>query len=153
MHYRLYHPDDFARLYSIEEICFQPPIRFSRPYLRGIIERSSSITWVAEENGREVGFSVVNCSDEDIGVMAYIQTIEVTPEYRRHGIGLELLRRMESSARERGASVIWLHVDTTNEAAIGLYKAHGFRHQGRQAHYYARGRAADVYMKSLQPAD
>jgi ribosomal protein S18 acetylase RimI-like enzyme len=60
---------------------------------------------------------------------------------------------MELSARERGASVIWLHVDATNEAAIRLYQAHGFRHQGRQPNYYTRGRAADVYVKSLQPVD
>src|ERR1700760_688329 len=98
VHYRLYHPDDFAQFYAIEEICFQPPIRFSRRYLRQIIERSNSVTWVAEQDGRVAGFSVVDFSTEDDRTFAYIQTIEVAPGYRNQGIGTELLRRMEDSA-------------------------------------------------------
>ena len=30
MNYRLFEPDDFDELYAIEEMCFQPPLRFSR---------------------------------------------------------------------------------------------------------------------------
>jgi ribosomal-protein-alanine N-acetyltransferase len=148
--YRLYHPADFAQLYGIEEICFQPPVRFSRRYLRQIIERSNSVTWVADQEGSVAGFSVVGFTTEADRTFAYIQTIEVAAAHRNQGIGTELMRRMEDSAGAAGAIVIWLHVDAANEAAIRLYQAHGYRHQGRQEHYYDRGRAADVYVKSLQ---
>lgn len=150
VHYRLYHRDDFAQLYAIEEICFQPPVRFSRRYLRQIIESGNSVTWVADQDGSVAGFSVVGFTTEADRTFAYIQTIEVTAAHRNEGIGSELLRRMEDSAVAAGATIMWLHVDAANEAAIRLYQAHGYRHQGRQEHYYDRGRAADVYVKSLQ---
>jgi ribosomal protein S18 acetylase RimI-like enzyme len=149
VHYRLYHPNDFPQFYAIEEICFQPPVRFSRRYLRQIIERGNSATWVADQDGTVAGFSVVDFTAD--ATFAYIQTIEIAPAHRNQGIGTELLRRVEDSARAAGATVIWLHVDAANEAAIRLYQAHGYRHQGSQEHYYDRGRAADVYVKSLQP--
>jgi len=150
VHYRLYNPEDFAQFYAIEEICFQPPVRFSRRYLRQIIERGNSVTWVAEQDGSVAGFSVADFTTEFDHTFAYVQTIEVAPAHRNRGIGSELLRRMEDSARAARATVIWLHVDAANEAAIHLYQAHGYRHQGRQEHYYYRGRAADVYVKPLQ---
>ena len=37
MIYRLYQPDDFAQLYAVEKTPFQPPIRFSRSYMRQLI--------------------------------------------------------------------------------------------------------------------
>jgi ribosomal protein S18 acetylase RimI-like enzyme len=40
-------------------------------------------------------------------------------------------------------------VDAENEAAIGLYRAHGFERQGRVEGYYPEGRAAEVYVKRL----
>jgi ribosomal-protein-alanine N-acetyltransferase len=150
VHYRPYRPADFTQFYAIEEICFQPPIRFSRRYLRQIIESRNSATWVADEDGNVAGFSVADFTTEFDRTFAYIQTIEVAPAHRNQGIGAELLRRMEDSARAAGATVIWLHVDATNEEAIHLYQSNGYRHQGRQEHYYYRGRAADVYVKPLQ---
>jgi [ribosomal protein S18]-alanine N-acetyltransferase len=149
VNYRPYHPDDFAQLYAIEETCFRPPIRFSRRYMREIIARVNSATWIAEENCRLAGFAIVDFAGEMEGTIAYIQTIEVSPEHRKQGLGAELLRRVEDSARAAGADVIWLHVDAQNDAAIRLYSAHGYRREGRQDHYYAKGRAAEIYVKSL----
>ncbi len=149
MVYRLYQPGDFAQLYAIEEICFQPPVRFSQRYMQQIIGGKTSATWVAEEDGVMAGFTVIACSEELEGNIAYIQTIEVAPAYRKRGVGTELLRRVDETALAAGAILIWLHVDAQNEAAIRLYSAHGYQRQGRQEHYYARGRAAEIYVKSL----
>lgn len=147
--YRLYQPDDFARLYAIEGICFQPPLRFSRRYISEIVSSPNSATWIAEENGAMAGFAIVGFEPVRRGLLAYIQTIEVLPAYRNRGIGAELLRLMEDSSRAAGAGLIWLHVDAQNDAAIRLYRAQGYEQQGRQENYYARGRAADIYVKSL----
>jgi ribosomal protein S18 acetylase RimI-like enzyme len=40
-------------------------------------------------------------------------------------------------------------VDAQNDAAIRLYRAHGYHLAGRQENYYGRGRSAEVYSKSL----
>ena len=84
---------------------------------------------------------------------AYIQTIEVHPASRRRGIALELLRRVEDSARAAGARSIWLHVDQENSAAIRLYEGRGYLRKGREEHYYARHRPAFIYAKPLTGAD
>ena len=46
---------------------------------------------------------------------------------------------------------IWLHVDAENAPAIRLYQAHGYQKQGREEHYYARHRPAEIYSKPLTP--
>ena len=147
--YRLFQPGDFEPLYAIEEICFQPPFRFGRRLMQQLIENPKSATWIAEENGRMTGFAIVEFTPEPEHETAYIQTLEVLPDRRRNGIGLELLRCLEQSAMKARAALIWLHVDTENDAAIRLYRAVGYELQGRHANYYARSRSADIYLKQL----
>jgi [ribosomal protein S18]-alanine N-acetyltransferase len=149
MLYRLYHPADFEPLYAIEEICFQPPFRFSRAYVRHLVRSLTTATWIAEENRQIAGFAIIDLDPAAGKPVAYIQTIEVTPERRGHGIGAELLGRIEASARQAGARSVWLHVDAENSAAIRLYEAHGYVREGRAENYYARNRAAFVYAKPM----
>jgi ribosomal protein S18 acetylase RimI-like enzyme len=150
MHYRHYSPDDFAELYQIEELCFQVPFLFSRRTLRRMMENSPSVTWVAEDEGRLVGFAVVEFAERVDGKIAYIQTVEVLAQQRGHGVGGELLRRVEGSARAAGAGALWLHVDTQNIGAIRLYEAHGYSCVGRREDFYAKGRAGLIYRKLLE---
>ena len=149
MLYRPYKPEDFTALYAIEELCFQPPLSFSRRTMRQLITSSHTATWIAEDDGHIAGFAIVEWAEEAGVVIAYIQTIEVAPEQLRQGIGNELLRRIEGSARLASAEAIWLHVDATNAGAIRLYEANGYRSEGREEDYYARGRAALIYLKRL----
>jgi ribosomal-protein-alanine N-acetyltransferase len=161
VHFRLYRSEDFASLYAIEEVCFNPPLRFGRSTMRELIESPTSATWIAEGDNGVAGFAIVEWTLEPGQALgqapghasdhasAYIPTIEVSPQHRRRGIGVELLRHLEASASAAGATLIWLHVDAENEPAIRLYRAEGYRQQGRHEHYYARYRAANIYMKQL----
>jgi len=150
--YRPYKAGDFEELYAIEEVCFQPPLRFSRRYIRRLVESADTATWIGEEDGKIAGFSIADFGRDRDGVFAYIQTIEVLPQRRGRGIGNELLRRMENAAREKGARAIWLHVESQNSGAIRLYESHGYTCEGRQDHYYAHGRPGLVYRKLLESA-
>jgi ribosomal-protein-alanine N-acetyltransferase len=152
MLYRLYRPEDFAQLYAVEEACFEEPLRFSRGIMRQLVRSSNAATWIAEEEERLAGFAIVEWSQDEAATVAYIQTIEVAPDQRRHGSGGELLRLMEQSAQAAGAQIIWLHVDAENAGAIRLYEARGYRCEGREAKYYPRGRAALVYAKLIPAA-
>jgi ribosomal-protein-alanine N-acetyltransferase len=147
--YRLYQPGDFPSLYAVEELCFQPPFRFSRSIMRQLTQRADSATWIAAENTELIGFSIVEWSVRQGESAAYIQTLEVHPGFRGRGIGAELLVRAEESARSAGAHSIALHVDIENAAAIRLYESRGYARQGREEHYYARHRAAFVYVKPI----
>lgn len=150
MHFRLYQPGDFPQLYAIEEVCFQPPLRFDRRYMRELVDSAASATWIAEDGEMMTGFAIVEWSGETVERFAYIQTLEVTPQNRCDGIGAELLGRLEQSALGAGAEAIWLHVDAENAPAIRLYRAHGYVQEGWREHYYGRGRAAHIYVKSLR---
>lgn len=147
MRYRLYQPDDFAALYAIEEVCFASPMRFSRKMMQRLVRRSNAAAWIAEEESM-LAFAIVEWS----GIAAYIETIEVLPEWRGRGIAGELLGCLEASARDSGARLIWLHVDAKNADAIGLYKKHGYRCEGREEDFYPQGRAAMVFAKLLSTA-
>jgi ribosomal protein S18 acetylase RimI-like enzyme len=149
MLYRLFQPTDFASLYAIEELCFQPPFRFSRALMRRLTQSPRCATWVAEENGAMAGFAIVDLKQSSNPPAAYIQTIEVAPAHRGQGIGAGLLQRIEASARAAEAHSIFLHVDTENKTAIRLYEAHDYMRQGREEHFYARHRAAFIYRKAL----
>ena len=150
MRYRAYEPGDFAQLYAIEELCFEPPFRFSKATMRALTRDTHSVTWVAEEDGSMAGFAIADLKAGTKSPAAYIQTIEVIAERRGRGVGGELIKRIEKSARDAGARAIWLHVDTQNAAAIRLYESHGYEMQRRAEDYYPRGRAAFVYHKDLE---
>ena len=149
MHYRLYLPADFPPLYAIEQLCFQPPIRFPRAYMHQLIANPDSATWIAEEGQQMTGFAIVDWAQHDTQTTAYIQTIEVAPSHRKLGIATELLRRVESSAIAAGAQILGLHVAEENLPAIRLYQAHGFQPQGREENYYAASLPALVFTKSI----
>jgi ribosomal protein S18 acetylase RimI-like enzyme len=151
--YRLYHPADFEQLYAIEEACFDSVLRFDRRYMMQLTERASSATWTAEwtakESTRLAGFVIVEWTRMLRGIVAYIQTIEVDPAFRRRGVARELLRLAEDSARHAHATYIWLHVDETNSAALALYRDCGYERHGNHPSYYQNGHGAEIYAKPL----
>ena len=149
MHYRLFEPADFHDLYAIEEVCFQPPYRFTRRYMRQLIASPDSAVWIAEVGHTMTGFAILEWAKQVDGVVAYIATIEVLPEFRSQGVGAELLRRVEGSANAERAVAIWLHVDIENASAIRLYERLAYSNSGRVEHFYARNRPAAIYVKHL----
>ena len=149
VHYRLYKPEDFDALYSIEEVCFQPPFRFGRRYMQRLVTAPNAVAWIAEDYEFMAGFAIAEWTPAIDGARAYIQTIEVAPHYRGQGVGRQLLNRIEDSAHQTGAAILWLHVEETNAAAIHLYETHGFIQAGEEENYYAPGRGALLYRKCL----
>jgi ribosomal protein S18 acetylase RimI-like enzyme len=60
----------------------------------------------------------------DGGIHAFIVDTCVDPDWRRRGIAMQMLKKAEEAARERGAE--WLHVDYEAHLAP-LYESCGFR--------------------------
>jgi ribosomal-protein-alanine N-acetyltransferase len=149
MRIRAYTPDDFAALYAIEELCFEPRFRFSRSYMKRLLGAPNAAAWVAEDDGTPAGFAIVEWSPGASNTSAYIQTIEVAPAFRRRGIGVALLSRCEESALASGAELLWLHVADKNAEAIQMYECAGYQRIDTEEHYYAPERHAYLYRKSL----
>jgi ribosomal protein S18 acetylase RimI-like enzyme len=62
----------------------------------------------------------------------------VSPGSRRRGVGSALLAVCIAWARAAGAAELVLHVFPHNEAALALYRKHGFEERGRILRAYLR---------------
>ena len=149
MRIRTYIPEDFAALYAIEELCFEPRFRFSRSYMKRLLGAANAAAWIAEDDWRVAGFAIVEWGEDADLRIAYIQTLEVAPAFRRRGFGVALLKRCEESARMAGAVQLWLHVAEGNTEAIRLYESESFSRVSSEEHYYAPERHAYLYRKVL----
>jgi ribosomal protein S18 acetylase RimI-like enzyme len=119
--------------------------------MQQLVNRSDAATWIAEEDGEMAGFAIVEWTEQPGGAEAYLQTIEVVRDRRGQGVGGELLRRVEGSASDADAGVLWLHVEAGNSGAIQMYEASGYLFEGGEENYYGPGRAALIYAKPLAP--
>lgn len=66
----------------------------------------------------------------------HITNIAVSPDFRRNGIGEQLLRKIIDDCYENKAKYITLEVRVSNIPAIGLYEKYGFKSLGVRKGYY-----------------
>lgn len=59
-------------------------------------------------------------------VRIYVNEIHVDELYRNRGVGKQLLSAVESVARQRGYSALYIHAEGNNDGAIHLYKNEGY---------------------------
>jgi len=53
--------------------------------MRQLLKNPNAAAWIAEDAGIMCGFAIVEWTRESLGVVAYVQTIEVLPEFRGCG--------------------------------------------------------------------
>jgi mycothiol synthase len=70
------------------------------------------------------------------GVLGYVGTVGVLPEYRRRGIAQALILRTVEYLRSRGARSAVLFVEDRNSAARSLYESMGWRTVFRTDNYW-----------------
>lgn len=66
-----------------------------------------------------------------------LENIAVSQEFRRQGIGMQLLDALLALVQETKGSAVLLEVRESNMAARQLYEKSGFRETGRRRNYYA----------------
>ncbi|HXV32075.1 MAG TPA: N-acetyltransferase [Sinorhizobium sp.] len=67
---------------------------------------------------------------------AEILTLGVDPRFARSGLGWRLMQAVMRESLVKGAEALFLEVDETNVAAIGLYGKLGFQKVGERRAYY-----------------
>lgn len=81
---------------------------------------------------------------------AHITTVTVRDTHRSSGYGRQLLEFLLQEALAAGATLAALEVRASNDRAIALYSALGFRQIGRRKAYYGKtNEDALVMMKEL----
>ncbi len=96
-------------------------------------------------DGMPAGFSILVCAADESELL----NIAVDNKYRRRGFASALLENAELSAVSCGASVMYLEVRESNEAAKSLYKKHGFNTVGKRKNYYRRPSEDAVVMAKV----
>jgi ribosomal protein S18 acetylase RimI-like enzyme len=160
---RTYRSDDFERLHEIDQACYEADTAYSRSELRTYLGFLGSECVVAEieppagakrdetkqeRDERIVGF----CVSAHHGREGYVITIDVMPEYRRHGIGSALLGGIEKRLAAAGVRRVSLETAIDNQAGVAFWGGHGYRVWGLKKGYYPHGRDAYSMAKTIAAA-
>lgn len=132
---------DLNALNKFEHVCFG---KDAWPILDliAVLTFPDVVRLKAVEDGHMIGFAAGDMQNPD--GLAWIATIGIDPQYRRRGIGRELLRACE--ARLKGGR-IRLSVRASNDVAIRLYEQEGYRRIDIWRAYYNDGESAIVMEK------
>ena len=136
---RLLKKDDLKEIAEIERLCFFEP--WSESSLE-LLLRDSNFGVAAVCGGRVAGY---------VGVISAIPEGEITnvavhPDFRRKGIGFEILEFLKKEASNRGIDSLYLEVRRSNEAAQGLYNKVGFCVIGERKGFYKNPKEDAVLM-------
>ncbi len=123
--------DDFEQVVAIDQASFSLPWP-ARSFQFELTDNPASRCWVADMDGRIAGMVVAWLIVDEI----HIATIATHPDFRKQGIGKNLLLHTLRSAKEEGAVASFLEVREGNETALEMYRKFGFIESGRREGYY-----------------
>ncbi len=132
MEVRAYRSADLDSIVELESRAF-PVGPYSRRMLSSIFRNPLSFTFVAEEDGRIIGYASVLPLDAE---SADVESIAVDPDYQGRGIGGILLEAIEREMIRRRYKRSVLEVRDKNEAAIAFYRRHGYDIVSHMPRYY-----------------
>lgn len=123
--------EDVRAVHEIEKLSFRTPwpAHAFEQELRG--NRLARYV-VARAGDAVVGFAGVWLMVDD----AHVTTFGVHPDWRRQGIGRQLLLNLHELSVALGARQMTLEVRVSNAGAQALYRSFGFEIVGRRPHYY-----------------
>jgi ribosomal-protein-alanine N-acetyltransferase len=126
---------DVIVVWRLERVCF-PGDAYDPLTLLTLVIWPGSVALKATVGNELVGFIA---GDQPWGSpFAWIVTLGVLPQFRRHGAGARLLAECEARLKP---TVLRLMVRESNTPAIALYGKFNYVHVRREAGYYADGEA------------
>jgi [ribosomal protein S18]-alanine N-acetyltransferase len=137
------------RLFELDRVCFAAGIAYSLREFRWLLRSRKTLCIVAEDDDALAGFAMAQESIIRKSRGGHIVTIDVAPEFRRHGVGRLLMEQVEDRMRSGGAGWLRLEVAVNNFAASEFYRGLGFAPIGRIPDYYHGSIDALVMEKAL----
>ena len=129
------------------DVCFGESA-WSRESIVAQLDKDVSYCAVAMDEERVVGYIAYEVVVDEGSLIE----LAVLPEYRRRGIGRELVELMLTSCD--GVQTVCLEVRASNTSAIALYEAVGFRAISVRRNYYDHpAEDAVIMVKSLPAAE
>jgi ribosomal-protein-alanine N-acetyltransferase len=118
------------------------PTPWSRSMFAGELAKPASICLGAFDGEQLVGYMIISRYVDAWHVM----NVAVDPDHRRRGIATMLLNRLFESTDDGTRRGYTLEVRVSNEGAIKLYEASGFRARGVRRGYYTDNREDALIM-------
>lgn len=126
---------DLARCAELEAVLFAEDDPWSRAAFASELDRGHFYVGAYGPGDELLGYAGLAVVASPPQAEAEVHTIAVAPAAQRRGVGRALLRRLLERADELRARTL-LEVRTDNEAAIELYRGHGFEIVGLRRRYY-----------------
>ncbi len=150
---REFRKSDFGRLWEIDQKCFPAGISYSQPELLFYMRRPRAFTLVAEvachEKGLESESDAIGFVVAEAGRAGHIITIDVLHEFRRSGLGSQLMAAAEQRLQREGCQSVILETAVDNASALAFYKRRQYFLVKTIPQYYATGVDALVLKKDL----
>ncbi len=126
-------PGELDAMVHVESVCYSPETRYSRETIERYLDWEGSLLVRAKQDHTLAGFQISNV------VGGHLITLDVRPEFRRQGIGSEILKTTLSEMRSRGLPYAQCEIAAHNEASILLHRRFGFQTVGNIPNYYEDG--------------
>jgi len=136
--------EDVPAVHEIDNLSFSLPWP-ERSFRYEITQNPVTRGWVAEADGRIAAMLVLWFIVDE----AHIATIATHPDFRRQGIGEQILIQALLDVRAEGARRAFLEVRAGNVAAQSMYRKYGFVVDGIRPRYY-RDNNEDALLMSLE---
>ncbi len=134
--------EDILRISEMEQECF-PQEPWSYKMLVSSFQTESFFGLVAEDDGEIAGYGGITVAADS----ADVDNIAVAEQYRRGGVGTEILNGLCNLAASKGAKEIFLEVRVSNSAAMSMYLKCGFKGAYARTRYYSDGEDCLVMKK------
>ena len=132
------HVEAVARL---EEVCFSDP--WSVNAISSEVKNPLSLWFVAMEEDEVIGY----IGSQSVIDQADIMNVAVAPAYRRRGVAVLLVNRLQAELAPKGVKYLFLEVRVTNDPAKSLYEKLGFEVVGRRPGYYTKPKEDALIMR------
>lgn len=131
MEYVLMNSDHVSQVAALEAQCFSAP--WSERSICSELMNPLSL-WIVALDGQAVAGYV---GSQSVLGEADMMNLAVAPEYRRNGIGQQLVSALIDRLSADGVKSLTLEVRVSNKNACALYNKLGFFEVGRRPNYYS----------------
>lgn len=123
---------------NIEKHCFSSP--WSENQI--LSSDDNTVFYIAKQGEKVIGYAGMYMVLNE----GYVTNIGVLPEYRKKGIGKELMERLIDLSKEKNLSFLSLEVRKTNTPAIKLYTSFEFQNVGIRKNFYTNPKEDAIIM-------
>ncbi len=127
-------PEHVAAVAEMERQCFSDP--WSEKSVASELDNPLSLWLIAEADGVVAGY----VGSQTVLDSADMMNLAVSQDFRRQGIGEQLVNSLTEALAEKGVKTLLLEVRISNEPAKELYQKLGFEIVGKRPRYYEKPR-------------